>query len=345
MHMRVRNASHALSEGLHLVQREGAERPSRNGPVLAMDEPVIISYMNPSERVIFAPERDANPFFHLYECLWMLAGKRDVASVAAFVPGMRNYSDNGRQFNAAYGYRWRKHFGVDQIRIAIQRMSEPGAQDDRRTYTTMWHPTIDNKPSLDIPCNVGIAWRCRSNGRLDMTVFNRSNDLILGATGANVVHMSFLHEFVARASGLKFGQYHQISNDLHMYTEHEKTVSCAPLAGNWDDNFDPYVTGLVQSYPVMDPDCELPLADQTSQWFEDLELFMQHGNVVGLRDRFFRRVAAPVVLAHAYYTRHTGADRYEGALEILEQCLASDWRLACQEWIERRHEKWKEKTS
>ncbi len=38
---------------------------SRNGPVLVIDEPVIITYEKPQERVLFNKERDANPFFHL----------------------------------------------------------------------------------------------------------------------------------------------------------------------------------------------------------------------------------------------------------------------------------------
>lgn len=335
MHIKVRNASQALTTGLTQVLGKGAERPSRNGPVLAMDEPTTITYLNPTERVIFYPERDANPFFHLYECLWMLAGRRDVASVAEYVPSMRNYSDNGRQFNAAYGYRWRRHFGIDQIAVVIEKLMSERAQDDRRVYMTMWHPKTDNEPSLDIPCNVGIAFRCRSNGKLDMTVFNRSNDLILGATGANVVHMSFLHEFIARATGLEVGHYHQISNDLHMYLEHEKSVSCAPLEGTWRPEKDLYVTGDVAPFPIMEVDWQT--------WMADLELFMQYGPVVGLRDRFFRRVAGPMLLAHKYYKKHVGEIRYEGTLEILEQCLASDWRRAAQEWVQRRYDKWKEK--
>lgn len=335
MHLKVRNASHALCSGLSLLTTEGAERPSRNGPVLAMDEPTIITYDRPEERVVFYPERDANPFFHLYECLWMMAGRRDVKSVADYVPSMRNYSDNGRQFNAAYGYRWRRHFGIDQIRVVVDKLRQDKAPDDRRIFMTMWHPKTDNEPSLDIPCNVGIAFRCRSDGRLDMTVFNRSNDLVLGATGANVVHMSFLHEVVARASGRIVGRYHQVSNDLHLYTQQEKTAPCMPLAGSWAEHNDLYALGEVAPFPVMEVDWET--------WEEDLELFMQYGPVVGLRDRFFRRVAGPMVLAHRFYKKHIGLDRYEGTLEILEQCLASDWRRAAQEWVQRRYDKWKEK--
>lgn len=331
MHIAVRNASHALSEGLSIVTRYGEERGSRNGPVKAMDEPITITYLNPAERVIFFAERDANPFFHLFECLWMLAGRRDVKGVAQFVPGMRNYSDDGRRFNAAYGYRWRKHFQVDQLEWIVERLSQPGANEDRRCFVGMWSPSADTKPSLDLPCNVGVAFRVRSNGRLDMTVFNRSNDLVLGMAGANVVHMSFLHEVIALASGWTVGNYHQISNDLHMYMENEATQRCLPLAGTWSEGQDAYAQGWVAPYPVMETDWKT--------WQQDLHTFLLYGNVVGLRDRFFRRVCGPMMAAHKHYRDHKGEGRYLGAIEIIEQCIASDWRTAGREWLQRRLDK------
>lgn len=335
MHIKVRNAAHALSEGLLRIDEEGVARASRNGPVLAMDEPVTVTYAKPDERVVFAAEREANPFFHLYECLWMLAGKRDVASVAEFVPSMRNYSDDGKTFNAAYGYRWRRHFGRDQIDWVVGELRKPDANQDRRLYLGIWDPRHDYQPSLDKPCNVGLSFRVRSDLRLDMTVFNRSNDLVLGLAGANVVHMSFLHEVVARAAGLPLGQYHQISNDLHLYTTAPASIAARPLSGLWGPSTDSYAQGFVAPYPVMEVDWQT--------WNEDLNTFLQFGNVVGLRDRFFRRVAGPMMAAHTHYRRHKGAERYEGAIEILEQCLASDWRAAGIEWMERRLARWKEK--
>lgn len=338
MHIHVQNAADGLSTGLWvLMKHAGPPRPSRNGPVRAMDEPLVITYEHPDQRVLFYPEREANPFFHLYECLWMMAGRKDVAPLAEYVPSMRNYSDTGVTFNAAYGHRWRKHFGVDQLKWAIERLSDHAlAFEDRRCMLAMWDPRKDTQPSLDIPCNVNVKFRCRSDGRLDMTVDNRSNDLVLGAFGANVVHMSFLHELVARAAGLPMGRYHQVTNDMHIYLEHDVTPRVLPLAGTWTPDQDPYHSGMVTPFPIMEV--------HWTEWFEDLELFLKYGNVVGLRDRFFRRVAGPVVLAHQHYREHSGEERYLGALEILEQCLASDWRLACQEWLVRRLNAWKEKS-
>lgn len=335
MHFTAQSAEHALSQGLEVLQRFGAPRASRNGPVLAMDEPVVVSYVHPDRRVVFAPERDANPFFHLFEFLWMMQGRRDVRGVAEFVPGMRNYSDDGRQFNAAYGHRWRRHFKVDQVELAVEALRAEGGAEDRRVFVQMWDARVDNRQTLDKPCNVGAAFRVRSDGRLDMTVFNRSNDLVLGLAGANVVHMSMLHELVASCSGRPLGTYHQATNDLHMYVENPATIASLPLAGSWSEDRDPYVQGLVASHPVAEVGWRT--------WVEDLETFQRYGNVVGLRDRFFRRVCGPMMLAHRHYRENEGAERYEGAIEILEQCLASDWATAGREWMQRRLDRWTEK--
>jgi hypothetical protein len=47
---------------------------SRAGDVLVAPHPVMSVTSIPTERVLFDPARDANPFFHLFESLWMLAG-------------------------------------------------------------------------------------------------------------------------------------------------------------------------------------------------------------------------------------------------------------------------------
>lgn len=40
---------------------------------------ISTTYLNSTERVLFDPKRDCNPFFHFMESLWILAGRNDVA--------------------------------------------------------------------------------------------------------------------------------------------------------------------------------------------------------------------------------------------------------------------------
>ena len=105
-----RNVSEALYIGLMLLQDKGEWVESRSGHVIEYPSPVMTVYKRPEERVLFYPSRDANPFFHLFEALWMLAGRDDLKFVSRFNKRMKDFSDDGVTLNGAYGYRWKEYF-------------------------------------------------------------------------------------------------------------------------------------------------------------------------------------------------------------------------------------------
>lgn len=197
---------------------------SRNGTTLRAATPVTIQFRNPTHRVLFNQVRDCNPFFHIYESFWMLAGRNDVESVSYFASKMGQYSDDGTTFWGAYGHRWRGWFGGDQIWSVINELrTNPNS---RRAVLQMWDGQNDlNKATsggLDVPCNLCCVFSIRDDLTarcLDMTVMNRSNDLVWGLCGANVVHMSYLLEYVASNLGVEVGHQYHVSNNLHIYTE------------------------------------------------------------------------------------------------------------------------------
>lgn len=344
MHViKARNVHAALPLGLDLLNSLGDKSTSRNGEVIVLADPVTTVYERPRERVMFHPERDANPFFHLLESLWMMGGRNDVGYVANIVDSMRNFSDDGKTFHAAYGYRWRHHFGIDQIDWAIKRLRNDW--NDRRVVIDIWDGTVDpakgDAGGKDLPCNLVVKFKINLSGSLDMVVHNRSNDVVWGAYGANAVHFSFLQEYIATAVGVPVGRYWQVSDDMHGYPKTfgkveslgKRSLETHSLAGQGLDN--PYIAGEVEPYPIISTD--------TKTWEEDLEIFLAKGAAVGFRDRFFRRVAVPMLSAHSAYRRRDDELRYAKAREILEQCIASDWRRAGIEWINRREQASREK--
>lgn len=331
MHViQVRNVQEALPVGVRTIKTLGVERDSRNGKVLKMPSPVTTVYRRPEERVMFWRERDANPFFHLFESLWMLEGRRDVNFPAHFVKRMRSFSDDGKTFHGAYGYRWRNHFAFDQLQVIINTLMQN--PDDRRCVLQMWDARDDlGQNGKDFPCNLLAVFGVDHEERLEMTVYNRSNDMVWGAYGANAVHFSVLQEFVARSLGREVGCYHQVSANFHAYVDTLEQVSslgelaAGPNALVEEDDRDPYRCGKVKPFPLMQVKTEI--------WLQDLHVFMEEGPIVGLRDPFFRRVAGPMWQAHEAYKTLEGEERYHIALEILEQVKATDWRLAAQEWL------------
>jgi thymidylate synthase len=318
----VRNVHEALPIVVQDLLTHGVEKSSRNGPVLVFSEPVTTVYEKPLERVLFYPERDANPFFHLMESLWMLAGRNDIAFPCRFVKTMVNFSDDGKTFHAAYGHRWRKHFKIDQLEKVSEMLKEN--PEDRRAVVSMWDSHADGlgREGKDFACNLQALFSIRDE-KLDMMVTNRSNDIIWGAYGANAVHFSYLQEFMAAAIGVPVGKYYQVSNNFHAYKNTlEKVKDLKPCSNPYD------LTELQQTIPLINTDMKT--------WHQDLLMFMEEGPIVGFRDRFFRRVVTPVWQAHEAFKNREDEHRFEKAKEIIQQCADIPWMLACWEWLDRR---------
>lgn len=324
---KVRNVHEALARGIDSIRTIGIKQESRNGDTLEFPEPVTTTYLKPKERVLFQEERDANPFFHLMESLWMLAGRNDVRFVTQYVKTMSDFSDDGKTFNGAYGYRWRYHFNTDQLPIIIRRLKEN--PEDRRCVLAMWDGFHDlDLDTKDQPCNTSIYFKIR-DGKLNMTVCNRSNDMIWGAYGANAVHFSILQEYMASMIGVEVGVYNQVSDSLHVYMN--------PV---WDrvkdidlSLFSPYDQGDMTPYP---------LVKDTVTWEAELNTFMfmaedSHPPDVGHRwmNSFFPEVAIPMDFAYKLYK----AGKIQKALDEISKCKAEDWRIACTMWIMRRVDK------
>lgn len=326
--IKVRNPHQGIPELLDRIDHIGVVRDSRNGPVIMFPEPCAIVYEKPMERVVFWPERDANPFFHLNEFLWMAVGRRDVKFVEQFVKRMRTFSDDGKKFHAAYGYRWKKNFGQDQLVKIIEGLKKN--KDCRRQVLGIWDVRKDlGKDGLDTPCNISATFQININGELDVVSHVRSHDAMMGAMGANIVHFSCLQEYIAAGIGVPIGKYWQVSSNLHCYiADFEKYQGLAVHAKDphRTQSRCPYEAGHVSVTSVIDTDIKI--------WNEDLEIWMKDPLKIGLRSQFFLRVATPMLMAHKAYKQGD----WQGAVETIGTQMQSnnDWRIACIEWLQRR---------
>lgn len=324
-----------LPVALDRLFRYGVERDTRNGKVLQLTGPTLLQFERPMERVMFWPQRDSNPFFHMAESLWMLAGRDDVEFVANYAKQMRAYSDDGVSLNGAYGFRWRKWFGYDQIELIIKNLK--ANKDCRRQVLGMWDATANQDFDLDsdlqkttcsndVPCNTHTYFAINHAGRLDMTVCNRSNDLVWGCLGANAVHFSFLQEYMAVRIGVEVGSYFQFTNNLHGYL-----ATIEPLRDLVMEQaeFSPYQHFSDTKASVM------PLnAEELVQFDEDLQCLDKQG---GFASSYFNTVYLPMRQAHQNHK----AGNQELALKWADGITAPDWRLACKEWLQRRYTKLK----
>lgn len=451
---------------------------SRNGTVLVVDEPVIITYECPTERVLFNTARDANPFFHVYESLWMLAGRNDVEPLAYYNSRIANYSDDGKTFNGAYGYRWR-HAGplrwdlegegeearpnmragvrptstdkegeprIDQLQILINHLR--AMPESRRAVLSMWNVENDllkigggicptckgewteakakeldenpaqpcpncggnplnpylhakspleltcvrcngtgkssttlydqNNPSYrgemvsechackgkglllnpgarDVCCNLDVMFALREephdgdaqenvtyteNRRtgavtarhLDMTVTNRSNDMVWGALGANVVHFSFLQEYMAAHLGARVGHYHHISNNMHVYCERDDWKPELLLAADNPKQRTMWSPRTLEYGEL----ARVPLVSNPTRFDEELPLFVERHKQYSMggnySEQFLMRVAQPLCLAwHRYKLKE-----WDGVFAALRECEDEAWRSVAETWMDKR---------
>ncbi len=288
---------------------------TRNGRALVYQSPVIVAHHMPTRRVLFDPVRDANPFFHYMEAIWMLSGGRNVDFPSQFAGNLRNYSDDGVNFHGAYGWRWR-NCGVDQIHAVCKMLSDD--PNTRRAVISMWDFMKDlGKDSKDLPCNTHIYFRITDN-QLHMTVCNRSNDLVWGMLGANIVHFSFLQEYIAHEVGADIGTLYQFTNNLHVYE-------------GWENRFSPDENTWYYEHPSYK---RVPFNYRTLP-MEEAEAFVS-GSLIEpeASSIVLRRNAFPMLESYTAYKEKA----WDLALHQAGRIYDDDWRDACVAWILRRRD-------
>ncbi len=193
--------------------------------------PAIFEFHKPINRVTMLQGRQVNPFFQLAESLWISAGLSDVYTLTRYNENMATFSDDGVTFNAPYGerlrhwgknsYRGTLHNPIDQLEDVYEKLKKD--PDSRQAVAFIGNPHFDNRfythaGGKDIACNINIKFKIR-DGKLDINVDNRSNDLHWGTFGANLCQFSTLQELVASWLGVPVGNYFQSTDSLHIYTE------------------------------------------------------------------------------------------------------------------------------
>jgi thymidylate synthase len=309
------NIPQAYTETIIKLRVWGEEQESRNGPVITSIDPVYLEIHSPKQRVLFDQTRNANPFFHVMEFVWMMAGENDVRWIEQFNHGFRNYCDPGTDIiHGAYGHRWLKHFGKNQIQIVADMLrNDPNT---RRAVINMWDPRCDLSPHSDLPCNTEIMFRVVHNA-LDMTVINRSNDLIWGMLGANAVHMTYLHELIAFMSGIKIGLYKVFTNNLHIYKE----MPNFDKIWNTIAQNNPYHSSGIKTYDLLWP------GENYETLVKDCVALIDEDPVRVLETNWAKAVAWPMKMA--YHHRLTGGD----GKQFISMINAEDWRLACENYV------------
>lgn len=250
--------------------------------------PVVAELRCPRARVLTVPGRNSSLPAACAETLWVLAGRSDLEFLRYYLPRAGDFSDdNGVTWRAAYGPRLRgitdesDHDWVtwrcDQLRQIVYHLRSD--KQSRRASMTLLEPKNDFQDFRvrDFPCTQSLSFMPRE-GKLDLVVFIRSNDLLWGWSGINIFEFTVLHELVSLMTGIPLGTYYHVSNSLHYYTEFEKRFVAMRAAPRFDVY--PAVGGALVDLP-RNPLLDVRDLDRVLKGFFDVESKLRHRNLAG----------------------------------------------------------------
>jgi len=181
-----------------------------------------------------------------------------------------------------------------------------------------------------------VVFRLRNN-RLDMTVYNRSNDIIWGAYGANVVQFSTLHEYVAAHLFVKVGTYYHVSNSYHVYTGGRGGEKYEELVDNLDE--------IISNIPIYNHNTNMSITgDDIINGFDTdmLHFFYRYDNagIDGALNSlygtdYFNKLVIPMLeVWKEHKSKHPVS-----AVDLLENIESENWKQACSDWLLKRYNK------
>lgn len=226
---------------LAAVLRDGQHASPRGKPVIELVEPIVLVLADPTKPFLMSPARRANYRFGMAEACWICSGSDSVEEIAKYNSRMREFSDDGRALWGAYGPRV-----VGQLAHVVSTLKRD--PDSRQAVITTWRPQVGSVDCLtggyvkelyhgglvhadesgvqwdgaswrskDIPCTVAWHFMIRG-GRLNLTVFMRSNDAWLG-TPYDIFSFTTVQRAVASILEVGVGTYHHVPSNLHLYEE------------------------------------------------------------------------------------------------------------------------------
>ena len=161
----------------------------------------------------------------IYELLWFLKGSTNIDYLKEHgVSIWDEWADERGELGPVYGAQWRSWptqdgNSIDQIADVITRIkSDP---DSRRLIVSAWNVSQIEKMALP-PCHALFQFYV-AKGRLSCQLYQRSADIFLGVP-FNIASYDLLILMIAKATGLKAGDFVHTLGDAHLYLSHLNQV-------------------------------------------------------------------------------------------------------------------------
>lgn len=257
--------------------------------------PVLLGMQDPMKRTLTVPGRKVNPFAATAEFCWIMAGMNELTYLSHYLKNAIKFSDDGKTWRAGYGPRLRRwptrqpRGGVSQLPDGSYPAADMFNQVDqfkeclgcfnqdlntRRAVMMIFDPEEDYVlDSKDIPCTNWMHFMVR-DGKLDLNVVMRSNDIIWGWSAVNVFNFTLMQELMAGWLEVEVGTYYHMADSFHLYEHlYPKTIENLNVPSLRENGAAFNVYDVVKPTPIYDP---RDLATVTLNDFDqELTRFMQ----------------------------------------------------------------------
>lgn len=155
------------------------------------------------------------------EVVWYLMGsQRPEEFINQFTGIWKDFTHDDGTVPAAYGHRWRHHFGRDQIACLIKHLQDEPTS--RQGVVITWDPADDSLGSpnkkLNVPCPYTFVVNI-IDGALNMHFTARSTDMMLGWPH-DVAGHALIQWILAQKLGYKIGKLSATTSHAHIYENH-----------------------------------------------------------------------------------------------------------------------------
>ena len=169
---------------------------------------------DPKNRKIINRERKWNEEYAEAEWQWYLSGDPNIKALGDIygkVPEIwKRMADGKGKVNSNYGYQWERNGQIDMVYEMLKQNP-----DTRQACISIYDGKEISDYAFDTPCTYAIQFTI-VNGRLDMCVTMRSNDLWYGFCN-DQYQFSKLQELMAFRLDIETGVYYHFAHNMHLY--------------------------------------------------------------------------------------------------------------------------------
>lgn len=198
------------------IYREGEIVQSERTGFATRALPGVTFELAPAAGFPLLTVRKMFPKFFCAETVWFVAGHKHAGFLQKFTKGWDSFLEEDGTVQTAYGYRWRHHFGRDQLTELVEHLREEPTS--RQGVVLMWDPADDglrHPKKKNVPCP--FSWTANIIGnKLNLHLIIRSNDMVLGNPN-DIADFALLQAMIAQELGVAIGKLTVSISHAHIY--------------------------------------------------------------------------------------------------------------------------------